>query len=36
MSVITCPNGVCKDTFLLLHFPDVKSPLYTSPLLSII
>ena len=37
MSVITCANGVCKDTFLLLHFPDVSnSPLHTSPLLSII
>ena len=26
MSVINCgANGVCKETFLLLHFPDVSN-----------
>ena len=37
MSLINCPNGVCKGTFLLLHFPDVSNcPQHTSPLLNII
>ena len=37
MSVINCANGICKETFLLLHFPDVSnSPHHNSPLLNII
>ena len=37
MSVINCANGVCKETFLLLPFPDAShSPHHTSPLLNII